>query len=83
MAIAYVTPAQAIASRGLRLVFVRGVPSPWGMAAKTLFEIKGIEYLPAPLELAGRNEEIVAWSGQNSAPVVAWNDEPPILCHAC
>jgi hypothetical protein len=24
------------------------------------------------------NEEIVAWSGQNSAPVVAWQNEPPI-----
>src|SRR5471030_3558060 len=48
------------------------------MAAKTLFEIKGVDYLAAPLELGGKNEEIVAWSGQNSAPVVAWNDEPPI-----
>jgi glutathione S-transferase len=28
--------------------------------------------------MAGINEEIVAWSGQNSAPVVAWKDEPPI-----
>lgn len=78
MAIAYVTPAEAIKASGLRLVFVRGVPSPWGMAAKTLFEVKAVEYLAAPLELAGKNEEIVAWSGQNSAPVVAWNDEPPI-----
>jgi glutathione S-transferase len=78
MAIAYVTPQEAIKSKGLRLVFVRGVPSPWGMAAKTLFEIKGVDYLAAPLELAGTNEEIVAWSSQNSAPVVAWNDEPPI-----
>ena len=48
------------------------------MAAKTLFEIKRLDYLAAPLELAGSNEEIVAWSSQNSAPVVAWNDEPPI-----
>jgi glutathione S-transferase len=78
MAIAYVTPAEAIRSRGLRLVLVRGVPSPWGMAAKTLFEIKGLAYVAAPLEVGGANEEIVAWSGQNSAPVVAWNDEPPI-----
>jgi glutathione S-transferase len=78
MAIAYVTPAEAIKASGLRLVFVRGVPSPWGMAAKTLFEVKGVDYLAAPLELAGKNEEIVAWSGQNSAPVVAWNDEAPI-----
>jgi glutathione S-transferase len=78
MAIAYITPAEAIESKGLRLVFVRGVPSPWGMAAKTLFEIKGLTYVAAPLELGGANEEIVAWSRQNSAPVVAWNDEPPI-----
>ena len=78
MAIAYATPAEAIKAKGLRLVFVRGVPSPWGMAAKTLFEIKGVDYLAAPLELAGKNEEIVAWTGQNSAPVVAWNDEAPI-----
>ena len=78
MPIAYVTPAEAIEAPGLRLVLVRGVPSPWGMAAKTLFEIKGVHYLAAPLELAGTNEDIVAWTGQNSAPVVAWNDEAPI-----
>ncbi len=78
MAVAYVPPAEAIKAKGLRLVFVRGVPSPWGMAAKTLFEIKGVDYIAAPLELAGKNEEIVAWTGQNSAPVVAWNDEAPI-----
>lgn len=24
------------------------------------------------------NPELLAWSGTNSAPVVAWNDEPPI-----
>ena len=78
MAIAYVTPAEAIKSKGLRVVLVRGAPSPWGLAAKAIFEIKKLDYIAAPLELGGRNEEIAAWSGQNSAPVVAWNDEPPI-----
>jgi len=78
MAIAYVTPAEAIKHKGLRLVLVRGAPSPWGLAAKAIFEIKKLDYIAAPLELGGRNEEIAAWSGQNSAPVVAWNDEPPI-----
>jgi len=28
--------------------------------------------------LTETNDEIVAWSGQNSAPIVAWQDEPPI-----
>jgi glutathione S-transferase len=74
----YLDPAEAIAREGLRIVLVRGLPSPWGQAAKTIFEIKGLDYVAAPLELAGRNEEIVSWSGQNSAPVVAWNDEAPV-----
>jgi glutathione S-transferase len=78
MTLSYVTPAEAIAHNGLRLVLVRGAPSPWGLAAKAIFEIKGLDYVAAPLQLAGSNDEIVAWSGQNSAPVVAWGDEAPI-----
>jgi glutathione S-transferase len=74
----YVSPAEAIRHKGLRLVLVKGVPSPWGMAAKTILEIKGLDHVAAPLELAGTNAEIVAWSGQNSAPVVAWADEKPL-----
>jgi len=74
----YVSPAEAIRHKGLRLVLVRNIPSPWGQAAKTLLELKGLDYVAAPLELAKANEEIVAWSGQNSAPVVAWADEKPI-----
>ena len=74
----YVTPAEAIAHKGLRLVIVQGMPSPWGQAVKTIFEIKKLDFVVAPLVLAGTNDEIVAWSGQNSAPVVAWQDEPPI-----
>jgi glutathione S-transferase len=76
--IRYLSPAEAIAHEGLRLVLVQGLPSPWGQAAKTIFEIKGLDFVVAPLVMAGINEEIVAWSGQNSAPVVAWKDEAPI-----
>jgi glutathione S-transferase len=76
--LSYVTPAEAIGHAGLRLVLVRGVPSPWGQAAKTIFEIKRLDYVAAPLKLGGANAEIVAWSGQNSAPVVAWAEERPV-----
>jgi glutathione S-transferase len=76
--ISYLSPAEAIAHNGLRLVLVQGLPSPWGQAVKTIFEIKGLDFVVAPLVMAGTNEEIVAWSGQNSAPVVAWKDEAPI-----
>lgn len=76
--LAYRTAAEIVAHDGLRLVLVRGVPSPWSQAAKTILEIKGLDYVAAPLEVGGANAEIVAWSGQNSAPVVAWRDGKPL-----
>ncbi len=39
---------EIVAHPGLRIVLVKGVPSPWGQAAKTIFEIKGLEYVAAP-----------------------------------
>ncbi|MDB5488481.1 MAG: hypothetical protein JWQ58_2196 [Reyranella sp.] len=74
----YRTPAEIVAHDGLRIVLVRGVPSPWSQAAKTILEIKGLDYVAAPLDIGGTNAEIAAWSGQNSGPVVAWRDGPPL-----
>ena len=74
----YKTPAEIVDHDGLRIVLVRGVPSPWSQAAKTILEIKGLDYVAAPFEVGGTNKEIVAWSGQNSGPVVAWRDGPPL-----
>jgi glutathione S-transferase len=69
---------QIIQAGGLRIVLVRGMPSPWGQAAKAMMEYKGLDYLVGPQQGGGENPELVAWSGVNSAPVVAWNDEPPL-----
>ena len=69
---------EAISAEGLRIVLVRGFPSPWGQAAKAIFDLKGLKYLAAPQLLGEENSALVAWSGQRSAPVVAWNDEKPI-----
>jgi glutathione S-transferase len=74
----YRTPAEISGHDGLRIVLVRGVPSPWSQAAKTILEIKSLDYVAAPLDVGAANEEIVAWSGQNSGPVVAWRDGPPL-----
>jgi glutathione S-transferase len=63
---------------GLRIVLVKGAPSPWGQAAKTIFEIKGLDYVAAPWVGGEPNEDIVAWGGEASAPVVAWASEKPI-----
>src|SRR5688572_3167713 len=54
----YLPPTDIIAHPGLRLVLVRGVPSPWSQAAKAILEIKGLPYVAAPLEVAGANAEI-------------------------
>jgi glutathione S-transferase len=63
---------------GLRIVLVKGVPSPWGQAAKTIFEIKGLDYAAAPWLAGEPNEAIAAWGGATSAPIVAWASEKPI-----
>ena len=57
----YLSPAEIIRHEGLRIVLVQGMPSPWGQAAKTIFEIKGLDYVAAPLAVGGTNDEIVAW----------------------
>jgi glutathione S-transferase len=74
----YLDINQIIQADGLRIVLVRGMPSPWGQAAKAMMEYKGLDYLVGPQQGGGENSELVAWSGVNSAPVVAWNDEPPL-----
>jgi len=72
-------PLEAIIARqGLRLVLVRGLPSPWGQAAKAMFEFKQLPYVVAAQEAGGDNPQLVAWAGENSGPIVAWNDEKPI-----
>ena len=63
---------------GLRLVLTPGVPGPWGEAAKSLFQVKGIEFVPVrqPSEQEDRTG-LVAWTLQTSAPVAMYEDERP------
>lgn len=63
---------------GLRIVLVKGVPSPWGQAAKTILEIKSLDYVVAPWRAGEPNENIVTWGGATSAPIVAWAKEKPV-----
>ena len=63
---------------GLRIVLVQGMPSPWGQAAKTIFEIKGLDYVAAAWGPGEPNADIVAWGGEASAPIVTWAREKPL-----
>jgi len=71
------TVAQAREHEGLRLVTVPGIPSPWSEAAKGILHVKQLPYVRGAMEPGGENAELVAWTGQNSAPVLAWEDEKP------
>ena len=74
----YVDINEAINSDGLRIVIVKAMPSAWGVAAKAMMEFKELDFLCAHQIPMAENPELEAWSGTNSGPVVAWNDEPPI-----
>lgn len=74
----YVDINEAINADGLRIVIVKAMPSAWGVAAKAMIDFKGLDYLCAHQIPMADNPELLAWSGTNSGPVVAWNDEPPI-----
>lgn len=63
---------------GLRFVLVAGAPSPWSQAAKAMMEYKGIEFAAGRLIAGETNDELVAWTGINSGPVLVYDDEKPL-----
>jgi glutathione S-transferase len=73
----YVDVAEARTRDGMRLVLTAGVPGPWSEAAKAVLHVKGIPYVRVRQEGGGENRELLEWTGQTSAPVAVWNDEPP------
>jgi glutathione S-transferase len=75
MAFTYLTVEEAIQRRGLRMVVVGGVPSPWGEAAKGILHIKRIDW--AAVRLDYENEALKQWAGQRSGPIAIYEDERP------
>ncbi len=62
---------------GMRLVVVRGIPSPWSMAAKAFFDLKGIPYVMVGQRGNEANEDLVGWTRHRNAPVAVYEDECP------
>ena len=75
MSFEYVSVEEAIKCRGLRMVVVGDVPSPWGEAAKGFLHIKGIEWVA--VRLTYDNEPLKEWAGQRSGPVAVYENERP------
>src|SRR6202789_700276 len=76
---AWLTVQQALAAPGLRLAPVRaGLPSPWSEFARSCFHVKRIPYSLVDARDADRGlTSIRTLTGQESLPVVFWNDERP------
>jgi len=85
----YVSIAGAKKMSGLRLILgAYPVPGPWRESCKALFHVKSIPYTPVVTGdegnsdlLVGMNDsqsELIAWTGQASAPVAIWNNELPL-----
>lgn len=73
----YVRVADAKSRHGLRLALTMGVPGPWSQAAKYVFEVKDIPFIPVG-QVGGRaNDELYEWTGHRNAPVAVYKDEPP------
>lgn len=75
MVIPYISVQEAVASRGLRMVVVGRIPSPWSEAAKGIFHVKGIPW--QAVRLVYDDPALKTWAGQRNAPVALYEDEPP------
>jgi glutathione S-transferase len=75
MPVQYVNVEDAIARKGLRVVVVGNVPSPWGEAAKGIFHLKAIDWVA--VRLAYDSEPLKQWAGQRTGPVAIYDNEPP------
>jgi glutathione S-transferase len=75
----WLTLQQALAASGLRVAPVRaGLPSPWSEFVRACFHVKRIPYSLVDARDADRSfTSVKTLTGQESLPVVFWNDERP------
>jgi glutathione S-transferase len=71
----FVELEEARAARGVRLLALSLLPSPWSEAAKAMFHVKQIPVL-CVRHIRGDADQI-AWSGVHNAPAVLFDDEAP------
>ena len=64
----------ARAARGLRLVIVAGIPSPWSEAAKGIFRVKNVPFVA--VRLGPGDKEVKQWTRSKNAPAAMYDDEP-------
>lgn len=73
----YVEARDARTMDGMRLALTTNVCGPWSEAAKHIFHVKNIPFVPVAQYGGQANEDLVDWTGHGNAPVAVWNDETP------
>jgi glutathione S-transferase len=68
----------ARSASGLRIVTLAYVPSPWGEALKGILHIKQLPHSRVRHVFGSQTQTLLEWSGQDSFPLLAWNDERPL-----
>jgi glutathione S-transferase len=71
----YVSTADAVDRKGLRMIVVGAVPSPWGEAAKGIVHMKRIPWVA--VRLAYDDAQLAEWAGQRSGPVAFYDSDKP------
>jgi len=73
----YRSLAEAKDLPGLRLLVLRGLPSPWTQAAKGIFHVEQLDPVLAHRTDADPPGILEDWTGQSSFPVAAYENERP------
>jgi glutathione S-transferase len=74
----YLSVAEARGMSGLRLALTVQTPGPWGLAARALFDVRKVPYVPVRQDVGAPNEDLVAWTGRRNAPVAVYDEEPAV-----
>lgn len=69
--------AEARELSGLRLVLLRGLPSPWSVAARAILELKRIPFQAVCRSPQDAPDALREWTGQDSFPAAMYDDERP------
>ena len=71
----YVPIDEAKAMSGLRLVLTAIPGPPWTEAAKAVFHVKRIPYVPVAQQPMVTNDALRAWTGHENAPIAVYENE--------
>lgn len=73
----YVQPEAARNQPGLRLALTCQAPAPYSMSARSVFDLKGVPYVPVAQVGGTENSALRDWTGHRNAPIAVYEDEAP------